>query len=194
MIDYYVALHNENWPTMQALQECIDRHGWPVKIGGARDPQWAVPLDRVPNTPGMPVVFNGESVELEASFMTVGSDQPYPYVLAFSINETLASIGATDVRFNKGDRILGLTFGSNPKEHQAGSYVLAALIKCFNGYGFNGPRHGASTYADLLLAEAVRLESDGTTSLQVDDMNRALDHIRSMKVVVKGRKGNDPKQ
>jgi hypothetical protein len=38
MIDYGVALHNANWPTIQALQVCIDRHRWPVKFGGEGHP------------------------------------------------------------------------------------------------------------------------------------------------------------
>jgi len=187
MISYYVALHGANWPTMQALQQCIDRHSWPVRVGAEGHPQWTRPLAETPNTLGMPVVFKGEPMQLEASLVTLGPGKPFAYSLDVSqgqpdndvfgykatklpqltfkpldINEQLASIGATDVRFGNGDRVLTLTFRSSKREYQAGFYVMAALIKCFEGYGFSADGHGKSTYADLLTAEAAMLAAEGT--------------------------------
>jgi hypothetical protein len=185
-VNYYVALHSANWPTMQALQQCIDRRGWPIKLGSANDSRWTKPLDETPNTLGLPVVFRGERIELEASFVTLSPTQSFSYSLETpatteigggkasvyepnsvfdfkpnDINETLSGIGAANVRFGFGDRVLTLTFRINKDERQAGYYIMAALIKCFDGYGFElqDRRHGMSTYADSLIRAAGELES-----------------------------------
>ena len=189
MIDYAVALHDANWPTMQAIQVCIDRNGWPVEFGRKGHPGWTKPLAEVPLTLGLPVVFRGEPLELEASFYTVGSNESYGNSL--DVNERLASLGATHVRFNEGDRVLRLTFRVNIKEYQAGFYVMAALIKCFGGYGFGDGSHGTSGFADSLIAEATRLDSQGPAPIHVDDLKRALADIRKLAQI---RNRNDPKQ
>jgi len=75
------------------------------------------------------------------------------------LNERLATLGA-DVRFSYGDRVLTLTFRMNKKEWQAGFYVLAGMIKCFGGYGFDfyDRRSGTSSYADSLIGKATKIE------------------------------------
>jgi hypothetical protein len=188
-VSYYVALHGQDWPTAAALQECIDYRGWPIKLGSAYESQWLLPFNEVRGTSGLPLTLRGDPVELEASIATLSPTESYSYTLdapspselkpeleleggvkAFrlqelkfrpvDINETLNSIGATDVRFGYGDRVLTLTFRSSQREWQAGFYLMAALIKCFNGYGFephNG-RGGKSEYADTLLGNAAKLE------------------------------------
>jgi len=173
MISYDVALQSSNWPTFQALQECIDRHRWPVKLGGEGNQQWTKPLEKVPYTLGIPVVFKGEPIELEASFVTLRGDQ------SVDINKKLSTIGAAHLNFKEGDRILTLTFRVNRSEYQAGFYVMAALIKCFNGYGFHGNIHGASDYADTLISEAVALDSEREAPIQIDDVRvrRMLDEF-----------------
>jgi hypothetical protein len=139
-VNYNVALHSANWPTMQALQQCIDRRGWPVRLGSAEDPRWTLPLDQVPRTLGLPIMLKGEPIELEASIVTLSPTRSFGYALdvdpkrepdfeltvkpfegakvflekelkfkPLDINETLTRIGATDVRFNYGDRVLALT-------------------------------------------------------------------------------------
>jgi hypothetical protein len=171
---------------MQQVQQCIERHGWPVKIGGPDDPRWTRPLDGVAKTLGLPVVFKGEAIELEANFVTLSPAQPYAWTLDLDrppdletsvgkmfvfrphsefkfkpvdINERLASLGA-DVRFSYGDRVLSLTFRMNKKEWQAGFYILAGMIKCFGGYGFDfyHSRSGTLSYADSLIEEATKIE------------------------------------
>jgi hypothetical protein len=148
MINFDVAVHNSNWPTVGALQECIDRRGWPVKLGG----KGAQPLSNVPSTLGMPVVLKGVPLDLEASFVVLDSEQ------TIDINHKLMSIGADSIRFSEGDRIVTLTFRANIKEYQAGFYVMAALIKCFDGYGIHDRMHGTEDYADSLIARAAELE------------------------------------
>jgi hypothetical protein len=150
MIGYTVAVRSSHWPTMQALQACIDHHGWPVKLGDESHPDWTEPLETVLSTLGIPVIFKGEPIELEAELLILEPDQ----TVAF--NQRLASFNAPPARFESGDRILGVIFRANLKEYQAGFYLLSALIKCFGGYGLYGHyMHGTPIDADLLLAEAV---------------------------------------
>jgi hypothetical protein len=181
-VDYHVALHAANWPTMQALQQCIDERGWPVRLGAKGDPRWTEPLAPVPKTLGLPVTFKSEPLELEASFVTLSPSKSFGYrfdrpsdiqadgsaiyqmrpdeaLKPIDINETLAQIGASGIRFDYGDRVLSLTFRSSIKEWQAGFYIMAGLIKCFDGYGFELQQgsHGTSGYADTLLSEASEL-------------------------------------
>lgn len=164
MIDYMVALPSSNWPTVQALQECLGNHGWPVKLCGTGYPHGEAPLAAVTRTLGLPVLFNGEPIALEASFITLGAAE------AVDLNERLKLIGAQNVHFQEMDRILRLTFRVTIEEYQAGFYILAALIKCFGGYGFQGDRHGALDFADYLVAEAVRLASEGPTQVTEEHM------------------------
>lgn len=149
MIGYTVAVRHANWPTMQELQACIDSHGWPVRLGRKDHPEWTEALAAAPQTLGIPAVFKGEPIELEAVFITLETDK----TLAF--NERLASTGACVAPFEAGDRILTLVFRVNLKEYQAGFYVLAALMKGFDGYGLYGHYlHGTPIDAETLLAEA----------------------------------------
>ena len=165
--DYYVALRNASWPTMQALQECIDRRGWPVKLGGIDNPRWLEFFDKAtPNAAGFPVEFKGRPIELEANFVTLSPTKGFACEFSLSnsqtnegeasahqhqdtlkpadINAILSKIGATGVHFDYGDRVITITFRSDTKKWQAGFYVMAALISCFDGYGFElqGGAHG----------------------------------------------------
>jgi hypothetical protein len=183
-VDYNVALLSGHWPTMQLLQQCIDQRGWPVRLGKETDPKWSKPLDATPGTLGLPVELKGEPIELEASFVTLSPTQSFAYsfdrppdierngtkvfklhpedvLKPVDINQRLTELGAADVRFNDGDRVLTLTFRSDKKEWQAGFYVMAALIKCFDGYGFEMQhgQHGRSDYADWLLKGAAHMEA-----------------------------------
>jgi hypothetical protein len=183
-VDYNVALLSSNWPTVQAFQQCIDQKGWPIKLGRKDEPRWTKPLDAVPHTLGLPLEFKGEPLELEAGFVTLSPTQsfassfdrppdtsangvqefrlrPGEVLKPVDINATLNELGARDARFNDGDRVLTLTFRSDKKEWQAGAYIMAGLIKCFDGYGFElqGGQHGRSGYADSLLKDAEDLNS-----------------------------------
>jgi hypothetical protein len=178
-VDYHVAVHAANWPTVQMLQQCIDQREWPIKLGTKNNPLWTKPFASVPQTLGLPVTFNQEPIELEASFVTLSPTDSFGYQLdrqpdigtndaslyhlhpnealkPLDINKTLLRIGASGVNFSHGDRVLSLSFRSNFKEYQAGAYIMAALIICFDGYGFElqGGQHGASEYADMLVRDA----------------------------------------
>src|SRR5262245_13805757 len=169
-IGYSVVVRSSDWPNMHALQECIDRHGWPVKLGDESHPGWTEPIDMVPQTLGIPVNFRAEPFELEAQVSTLEPDQ----IIAF--NERLANIDPTYVRFDEGDRVLTLYFIANLKERQAGLYVMTALVECFGGYGLFGDHmHGIPINADSLLADAAEAadrESKPPPPITQDELRR----------------------
>src|SRR5262249_41250829 len=184
-VDYFVALHAANWPTMQAVQQCIDQRGWPVRLGTKDDPRW--PFDKIQGSLRVSrfgYLTHPAGVPVEASLVTLSPTESFGYsfdrppdfrtketevynvrpedkLKPRDINETLARIGASGVRFEYGDKVFSLSFYSNRKEWQAGFYIMAALIKCFQGYGFElqGGEHGTSDYADELLREVPELKA-----------------------------------
>jgi hypothetical protein len=170
---YSVAVRGSRWPTMQALQECLDRHGWPVKLGDSTHPQWSEPLETVRYTLGIPVVFKGKPIELEADIAILDcTNMP-------EINRQLSVVGATHVLLEDGDRVLTVWLRVNIKEHQAAFYVMAALIKHFDGYGFGDSGHGTYSFADSLLAEAKRLEEEGPRQATPQEVEEAMRMIRA---------------
>jgi hypothetical protein len=74
-VDYHVALDAADWPTMQAVQQCIDERGWPVKLGTKGDPRW--PFDRIQGS--LPVTFESEPLRLEASLITLSPTSSFGY-------------------------------------------------------------------------------------------------------------------
>lgn len=188
MDGYFVGVRQAKWPTLESLQRCIDHNAWPVVIGKPDDLRWTRPLETTHGTLGLSVSLRGDPIELETSIITLSSSESFAqdYIPTetstfdlgieilghkqavivqggefrpLDVNDVLARLGARDVRFEYGDRVLEITFRSSKKERQAGYYIMAALIKCFDGYAFqrHGDRHGRSDFADVLIKEAIEL-------------------------------------
>lgn len=175
-VNYYVGVRKANWPTALAFQRCLDDRGWAVKLDRLDDVQWQLPLDEVAGTLGLPILLDGEPIELEASIAKFSADQTAGYQLAkqaplqpdaayhkiefsfepVSIDSVLKTIGSNE-KFYEGDRFVIMTFRTSIKERRAGLYVLAALIKCFDGFGFDfeSGLQGRDNYADHLIADAI---------------------------------------
>jgi len=177
-VDYYVAVHQASWPTAAALQSCMDERKYPVVLAHAPAQPFSVKLGT------LEARFRGRFVELEANVVQLSPTVSYSYSFdrppdsseniphvgkvevyklrpdekwkGNDINADLARIGAKGVRFANGDYVLTLSFHSSTDEVRAGSYIMAAMIKCFGGYGFEfqGGSHGAGGFADDLVNEA----------------------------------------
>lgn len=176
--DYYVAVHHADWPTASAFQACMVRKNYPVFLDSAPSTPFAIP------TGFLNVRFKRREVALEASlvqlsptvFYSYSFDRPPDNAVTLrglgkfevykmrpdekwkgnDINADLARIGAKGVKFGNGDYVLSLSFSSSNDEVRAGSYVIAALINCFGGYGFElqNNAHGANAFADDLVKDA----------------------------------------
>jgi hypothetical protein len=176
---YSVIVRGSHWPTTQALQDCLDRHDWPVRLGDSTHPQWSEPVETDRYTLGIPVVFKDAPIELEADIAILD------YTNMPEIKGLLSRFGATHVPLEDGDRVLTLWVGSNIKEKQAAFYVMAALTKHFEGYGLgDGGDHGTTSYADSLLAEAKRLEAEGPRRISPQEQEEikrlVMDGFRAM--------------
>ena len=176
-VDYYVAVHQANWPTAAALQACLAERNYPVALEQAPPSPWTVAIG------SLQVRFHRQPVEIEASVVRLSPTQSYGYWFARppdanaqtprgaaqafelrkdeilegrDINADLADIGAMSVRFGNGDYVLSLSFHGVSDEVRAGFYVMAAMIQCFGGYGFEfqGPSHGTRSYAEGLVSDA----------------------------------------
>lgn len=174
-VDYHVAVHAPDWPTVATLQSCIDARQWPLVIEATEKSKRL----EVGSTGGLSVRWEGNPIELEASVVTLSPTVSYAYTFErapdqatalgrvynlhpdetlkpVDVNETLASIGASGVRFEHGDRVLTLTFRIDETQWKVGFYLMAALINCSLGYGFELQQgaHGGEDYAKRLEQEA----------------------------------------
>jgi len=145
--DYFVAVHHGKWPTAKAVQAALERLGYPVSLASAPDEAFSV----VKGTFGIPVIFEGHPVELEADVeQATDADDPE------SLWGYIAMCAAPNFAISNGDYFLTLTFRSDADQIRAGLYLAAAMILAFDGYGFENQfeTHGGSKFAHQLLAEA----------------------------------------
>lgn len=147
-VDLYVAMPADNWPAAEQVQQCIAARGYPIEVQGFPSPD----RDRV-KTDGVRVLLDGTLAYLEGE---VFSDAVAPDDVA-TINERLAinashQIAATDVVISFRTR--------SPAEMRAASYLIASLVVCFDGFGFEpqGNTSGRAEFANALLAGAETLK------------------------------------
>lgn len=145
--DYFVAVHNDNWPTAEAVQTAIERLGYPVSLASAPDEAFSTAEDSL----GLPVIFEGHPIVLEADIERA-TDANDPG----SLWGYIAGCAAPNFAISNGDYFLTLTFRSDADEIRAGLYLIAAMILAFDGYGFENQfeTHGRAEFAQKLVAEA----------------------------------------
>jgi hypothetical protein len=145
--DYFVAVHNDRWPTAKAVQTALERLGYPVSLASAPDEVFSIPR----GTFRLPVIFEGHPVVLEAD-IAQATDANDPE----SQRGYIARCAAPNFAISNGDYFLTLTFRSEADQVRAGLYLAAAMILAFDGYGFENQfdSHGGSEFAHQLIAEA----------------------------------------
>lgn len=145
--DYFVAVHEDKWPTAKSVQTALERLGYPVSL--ALVPNEAFSIEK--GTLGIRAVFEGRSVELEAD-IEQATDTSDPE----SLWNYIAKSAAPEFAISNGDYFLTLTFRSDADQIRAGLYLAAAMIQAFDGYGFENrfETHGRGEFANQLVAEA----------------------------------------
>jgi hypothetical protein len=145
--DYFIAIHRAKWPTGKAVQTALENLGYPLSLASAP----SEPLSIVKGTLGLPVVFEGRPVELEAEIEQATDIDDHKSLWGY-----IAAHAAPKFSIANGDYFLTLTFRSDANGIRAGLYLAAALIRAFDGYGFENQfeTHGRAEFADQLLAEA----------------------------------------
>jgi hypothetical protein len=145
--DYFVAVHEADWPTAENLQESLKSLGYPLRLESAPPAPFEVTDFRT----GLSVQFEGRPVILEAS-----TEQATDVDYSDSLFGYIAECSTSEFKISNGDYFLTLTFRSDADQIRAGLYLAAAMILACNGYGFENQAetHGGAAFADRLIAEA----------------------------------------
>lgn len=141
-VDFYVAVPADEWPTALAVQKCASREGYPIKV--KRFP--AFDAKKIV-TDGATLSVDGQDVYLEGELSPVSLSREE----ARAINER---VGASGGSFRISDRHALVSFRVRSlSEMRAASYVIAGLVICFGGYGFEsqGNAHGRVDFAKSLI-------------------------------------------
>lgn len=142
-VDFYVAVPAANWPTAAAVQQCMADHAYPLQIK-----RFPALVEGHFVTDGVLAKIDGKDAYLEGE-LAAASAMPTEVK---SINDRLgASTPLESIKAN--DVILSVRVRS-PNEMRAASYVISALIVCFDGLGFEpqGNTHGRADFAQSLIS------------------------------------------
>lgn len=148
-VDFYVAVPVASWPTAIALEKCLADHSYPVKI------------KRYPVLDGDRVVANGLLASIDNKDAYLQGKLSIASKLSAEvadINDRLRASGSSE-RFKLNDVVISFNVVS-PTEMRATSYVITALILCFNGLGFEpqGNTSGRSDFAQSLVSGSEALK------------------------------------
>ena len=143
--DYFVAVRAQTWPTSGGVQEALRQFGYPVRLVSASDAPFEI------QNGALPVLFEDRPVTIEAE-MEQAADIEDPE----SLFGYIAQAAAPAYPICDGDHFLTLTFRSDADEIRAGLYLAAAMVRAFDGYGFENQHetHGQSTFAEQMVREA----------------------------------------
>ncbi|QWC57158.1 hypothetical protein F7D01_08720 [Erythrobacter sp. 3-20A1M] len=147
-VDFYVAIHADNWPNVEQVQQCASAREYPIEVQNFPSPD----QPDVKND-GVQVIIDGTLAYLEGEVIPAAVA---PEDLA-AINEQLAARDSRQITTK--EAVISFRTRS-PSEIRAASYLIASLIVCFDGYGFEpqGNTSGQSDFAKTLLAGAKTLE------------------------------------
>ncbi len=137
-VDFYVAVPAANWPTAASVERCMVAQSYPVRI--KRFPS----LDRGRIvTDGALAVIDGKDAYLEGE-LSIASAARHDVEM---VNARLRAAASPDT-IRPDDALLAIHVRS-PAEMRAASYVLSALIVCFDGFGFEpqGDTSGRAAFA-----------------------------------------------
>jgi hypothetical protein len=155
--DYFVAVRKEDWPTGEGVQSALEKLDYPLRLANATTTSFAIEDFRHE----LPVVFEGREVVLEADVEQATDADDRESLFGY-----IAECAASNFKISNGDYFLTLTFRSDADQIRAGLYLAAAMIKSFNGYGFENQAetHGNVDFAEQLLMEA----SDASAFERID--------------------------
>ncbi|MDJ0276726.1 hypothetical protein QLH51_07955 [Sphingomonas sp. 2R-10] len=148
-VDFYVAVPAANWPTAAAVQQCMTDHDYPVQI------------KRFPGLDSAGVVRDGVLAAIDGTDAYLEGELAPALVMPAevkNVNDRLMSISASEKIGGK-DAVLSIRVRT-PNEMRASSYVISALIVCFDGFGFEpqGNTYGRADFAHTLIrgADAIK--------------------------------------
>lgn len=148
-VDFYAVVPADAWPSVGQVQQCVAAQGYPIVI--ERFPAFDT---HGTNSDGALVrLKDGSATYLEGElFLAIRNPQDVT-----ELNDRLRS--TSDLRIGKNDAVMSIRTRS-PSEMRAASYVIASVILCFDGFGFEpqGNSSGRADFAKSMLAGAKQLE------------------------------------
>ena len=147
-VDFYVALPADNWPTAVQVQQCIAARGYPIEVQDFPSPD----RSKV-RTEGAQILLDGSLAYLEGEVFSIAVA---PEEVAI-INERLAASGSPQIAAS--EAVISFRTRS-PEEMRAASYLIASLVICFDGFGFEpqGNTSGRDDFATALITGAEALK------------------------------------
>ena len=148
-VDFYVAVPAAHWPTAAAVQQCIADHAYPVQIK-----RFPALVEGHVVTDGALAKIDGRDAYLEGE-LAAASAMPADVK---NMNDRLAASASPD-NIKTSDVIMSVRVRS-PTEARAASYLVSALIVCFDGFGFEpqGNTYGRAAFAQSLISGAEALK------------------------------------
>jgi hypothetical protein len=147
-VDFYVALPADNWPSAVQVQQCAAARGYPIEVQSFPSPD----RSKV-TTEGAQILLDGTLAYLEGEVFSMALA---PEDVA-TINERLAVKGSPQI--SAGEAVISFRTRS-PAETRAASYLIASLVICFDGFGFEpqGNTSGRGDFATSLVTGAEALK------------------------------------
>ncbi len=147
--DFYVAVPAGHWPTAATVQQCMADHAYPVQV--KRFPAFK---EAKVVTDGALAMIDGKEAYLEGELAPASA---IPTDVK-SMNDRLSA--SSPLETIKADDVIMSVRVRSPMEMRAASYVISALIVCFDGFGFEpqGNTHGRADFARSLILGADALK------------------------------------
>ncbi len=147
--DFYIAVPAAHWPTAAAVQRCMADRAYPVQI------------KRFPALKGADVVTDGVLAMIDGTEAYLEGELAPASAIPTdvkSINDRLSASSPSEII--KTDDVVMSVRVRSPTEMRAASYVISALIVCFDGLGFEpqGNSHGRADFARSLILGADALK------------------------------------
>ena len=147
-VDLYLGLPAANWPSAEQVQRCMIAHNYPIHV--ERFPQFEA--TKIVNDGALVILDGTKETYLEGEIISGTTDRS----TVTDLNEQLKASG---LRVSQSDAIMSMRTRSSG-EMRAASYVIAGLIVCFEGFGFEtqGNIGGRKEFAGLLVEGAEMLK------------------------------------
>ena len=146
-VDLYIALPVANWPSAEQVQRCMVAQGYPIGI------------QRFPSADGKRVMTDGASVMIDGTASAYLEGEVFSSATAADDVATINGKMTGGLRIEPEDVVMSFRTRS-PAEMRAASYMIAGLVICFDGFGFEpqGNTSGRRAFADSLIVGAELLK------------------------------------
>lgn len=147
-IDFYVVAPIDAWPNAEQIRKCVATQGYPIAI------------ERFPMLEASRTVSDGALVQLDDGPQAYLEGELFTAILqpkdTSELNERMQ---LSDLKITEKDAVMSMRTRSIA-EVRAASYVVSAIIVCFDGFGFDPQSNtsGKEDFAELLLIGTKQLE------------------------------------